>query len=192
MPTVITGDSVTLSGNATSALQAATKQQVDATRIPAGAVLPFAMATAPTGWLECKGQAVSRTTYNLLFLAIGTTYGAGDSSTTFNLPDLRGEFIRGWDNGRGVDSGRALGSPQAAQLTRHSHAVCGDNSGSGPNGQVASVNGSGALGGSGRSGGYLYTNGNGVQIVSYEGGTENGGETRPRSIAMLYCISTGI
>ena len=72
-----------------------------------GTVLPFAAADAPEGWLLCPGQAVSRATYANLFAKIGTTFGVGDGSTTFNVPDLRGEFIRGLDNGRGVDSGRA-------------------------------------------------------------------------------------
>lgn len=78
--------------------------------VPAGTIIAYADSTPPDGWLECNGQAVSRTTYADLFAAIGTTFGAGDSLTTFNLPDLRGEFIRGWDNGRGVDVGRSLGS----------------------------------------------------------------------------------
>ena len=81
---------------------------------PAGSVMSFASSTPPSGWVECDGSALSRTTYVALFTAIGTTYGTGDGSTTFNLPDLRGEFLRGWDNGRGVDSGRALGSWQDA------------------------------------------------------------------------------
>ena len=80
--------------------------------MPAGAVIPFAMDAAPSGYLECSGAAVSRSTYSALFSAIGTTYGAGDGSSTFNLPNLRGEFIRGLDNGRGVDSNRAMGSFQ--------------------------------------------------------------------------------
>jgi phage-related tail fiber protein len=62
--------------------------------IPAGAVRAFAMSTAPDGWLKCNGAAISRTTYSKLFGVIGTTWGSGDGSTTFNLPDLRGEFIR--------------------------------------------------------------------------------------------------
>lgn len=77
-----------------------------------GLIAFFAQATAPDGWLECNGAAVSRTTYADLFAELGTENGAGDGSTTFNLPDLRGEFIRGWDNGRGIDSGRARGSAQ--------------------------------------------------------------------------------
>ena len=57
--------------------------------MPVGCVIPFAGAAAPTGWLLCQGQAVSRTTYAQLFSVIGTTYGSGDGSTTFNLPDMR-------------------------------------------------------------------------------------------------------
>jgi len=81
---------------------------------PAGTVSYTAANTVPAGYLECNGAAVSRTTYATLFAAIGTTYGTGDGSTTFNLPDLRGEFVRGWDHGRGVDVSRTLGSTQAA------------------------------------------------------------------------------
>ena len=81
--------------------------------IPSGAVMYFAGQTAPTGWLKANGAAVSRSTYAALFAAIGTTYGAGDGRSTFNLPDLRSEFVRGWDDGRGIDSGRAFGSAQS-------------------------------------------------------------------------------
>lgn len=74
-------------------------------------------SAALTGTLLCDGAAYSRTTYADLFAAIGTAWGVGDGATTFNVPDFRGEFPRGWDNGRGVDSGRTLGSSQDA--TRH-------------------------------------------------------------------------
>tara|TARA_S200000501_G_scaffold268156_1_gene251891 strand:- start:1720 stop:2544 length:825 start_codon:yes stop_codon:yes gene_type:complete len=80
--------------------------------IPTGMIAPFAMSSPPTGWLECNGATISRSTYATLFAAIGTTYGAGDGSSTFVLPDLRATFIRGFDNSRGVDSGRAFGSFQ--------------------------------------------------------------------------------
>ena len=80
--------------------------------LPAGMIAPFAMETPPTGWLECNGAAISRSTYATLFAAIGTVHGAGDGSSTFNLPDLRASFVRGFDNSRGVDSGRAFGSFQ--------------------------------------------------------------------------------
>jgi microcystin-dependent protein len=76
-------------------------------------VMNFAQSTAPTGWLKANGQLISRATYASLFSAISTTYGAGDGSTTFKVPDLRGEFVRGWDDSRGVDTGRSLGSLQS-------------------------------------------------------------------------------
>ena len=88
------------------------------TLVPAGTVIHVAMSNAPDGYLAANGSAVSRQTYARLFAAIGTTFGGGDGSTTFNLPDLRGEFIRGWDNGRGVDSERQLGSWQAPTALR--------------------------------------------------------------------------
>ena len=145
---------------------------------PAGAVLHFAMAAAPAGWLVCNGAAVSRVTYAALFAAIGTLYGAGDGATTFELPDLRGEFIRGADGGRGVDAGRVLGSGQGGALQEHVHSVvhvigwsssepvtAGDNY---P--QYISVAGLEGLANSGAAG---------------------GAETRPRNVALLPCISTG-
>ena len=91
--------------------------------VPSGAVLYFSGRTAPAGWLKANGAAVSRTAYAALFAAIGTTYGAGDGRSTFNLPDLRGEFIRGWDDGRGVDAGRVFGSAQAHALQSHQHGL---------------------------------------------------------------------
>ena len=75
----------------------------------AGMIVPFAGASAPTGWLMCFGQDVSRTIYADLYTAIQTTYGAGDNSTTFNLPDLRGRVIAGTDNMGGVSSNRLTG-----------------------------------------------------------------------------------
>jgi hypothetical protein len=70
---------------------------------PPGVVTAFAGPTAPSGWLSCDGSAVSRTTYANLFAAIGTASGSGDGSTTFNLPDYRGMFLRGVDSGSGRD-----------------------------------------------------------------------------------------
>lgn len=97
---------------------------------PTGQVSHTAAATVPSGWLEANGDLVSRTQYARLFKAIGTTYGAGDGVTTFKLPDLRGEFIRGWDHGRGVDSGRAAGSAQGDMYGRHSHSGSTNSGGS--------------------------------------------------------------
>lgn len=79
-----------------------------------GMVAYFGMNSAPEGWLIADGRPVSRVTYARLFSRIGTIWGGGDGTTTFNLPDGRGEFIRGLDNGRGVDAGRTIGSNQAA------------------------------------------------------------------------------
>lgn len=84
----------------------------DANNDMVGAVIGFAMNSAPTGWLIANGVAVSRITYARLFSRIGTIYGAGDGSTTFNLPDYRGVFMRGIDNGRGIDASRSIGSLQ--------------------------------------------------------------------------------
>lgn len=86
-----------------------------------GQVVAAARSSTPTGWLLCDGTAVSRTTYSGLFAVIGTTFGTGNGTTTFNLPDLRGEFIRGLDNGRSVDTGRGLGTAQAAATAAHNH-----------------------------------------------------------------------
>src|SRR5689334_21938639 len=77
--------------------------------MPVGGVAPYAGSTAPTGWLFCFGQNVSRTTYASLFAAIGTTFGAGDGSTTFSLPDLRGRTPFGKDNMGGTAANRVTG-----------------------------------------------------------------------------------
>lgn len=74
--------------------------------LPAGAVIPYAGSTAPANWLLCAGQAVSRTTYKALFDVIGSTYGSGDGSTTFNLPDLRGRVPAGKDDMGGTAASR--------------------------------------------------------------------------------------
>lgn len=102
----------------TAALNAAMGQAIHPLT---GMCAAFARSAAPEGWLKANGAAVSRTTYAALFAVIGTTFGAGDGATTFNLPDMRGEFLRGWDDGRGVDVGRALGSAQAHMTASHNH-----------------------------------------------------------------------
>jgi len=79
---------------------------VAASAFNSGMLMPYAGATAPTGWLLCYGQAVNRTTYADLFAVVGTTYGAGDGSTTFNLPDLRGRVVAGKDDMGGVSADR--------------------------------------------------------------------------------------
>lgn len=145
--------------------------------VPSGAVSAFAMETAPSGWLSADGTAVSRATYSNLFSAIGTTYGAGDGTTTFNLPDLRGEFIRGFDDGRGVDSGRTFGSTQADEFKSHNHDMYVDVTSTGDRLTISDTAGT-------DEGGLASTRGKAWMLNS--GGTE----TRPRNIAMNYCIKT--
>ena len=137
-----------------------------------GEVAFFARSTPPSGWLKANGAAVSRTTYAALFAAIGTTFGAGDGRATFNLPDLRGEFLRGLDDGRNIDRDRRLGTAQGDAIKTHTITV--------PNsGFEGSVQGTWFYAESG--------NGNNNQrenTITYNG--EN--ETRPRNIALLACI----
>ena len=96
---------VVLPGDPSNNLQASSKQYVDAsatttltTAAPPGAITAFAASSPPTGWLTCDGSAVSRASYANLFAVIGTVWGVGDGSTTFNVPDLRGQFLRGYDS----------------------------------------------------------------------------------------------
>lgn len=141
-------------------------------RVPAGAVHAFAFSAVPAGWLKCNGQAVSRTGFAALFSAIGTTFGAGNGTTTFTLPDLRGEFIRGWDDGRGVDVGRGLGTSQSDMFKSHTHDL-GSESGGG--GNFATVVDSGGVDEA--------PTGNPSQAAG-------GAETRPRNVALQWCIRT--
>lgn len=85
--------------------------------VPIGTQVAFGGTTAPTGWLLCYGQAVSRTTYALLFAVIGTAYGAGDSSTTFNLPDKRGRASIGKDNMGGSAANRVTNAVSGITAT---------------------------------------------------------------------------
>ncbi|MBF4840546.1 tail fiber protein [Cronobacter sakazakii] len=145
-----------------------------------GMVAAFAANAAPTGWLAANGGLISRVTYARLFSRIGTTFGAGDGSTTFALPDMRGEFVRGWDNGRGVDVGRAFGSWQKGSV------VVGDDGIAGVN--VASSNSpdKSSLG--------LDPGGSETYPISIAPGANNQlgnqyfGYSRPRNYALLYCI----
>lgn len=143
--------------------------------VPAGVVLPFAAAVAgiPTGWLYCSGQGVSRTTYSALFAMISTTYGAGDGSTTFNLPDLRGAFVRGWDDGRGFDPGRAFATYQADVFASHTHTVTA--------GQQNGIS-------NGCGNGVAFQRANDSSCGTSTTSATGGPETRPKNYAMYYCI----
>ena len=163
--------------------------------LPAGAVAHFAMSTAPSGWLKANGALVSRTTYAALFAAIGTTFGTGDGSTTFALPDLRGEFIRGLDDGRGVDSARGIGTAQASQNLSHSHGAATGVGG----GHSHTVTGTKNLAETGTgttyAGAYQNSGGSSLNLPtntaaahSHTINADGGAEARPRNVAMLACI----
>lgn len=160
---------------------------VPSTGAPAGAVIFSASSTLPAGYLKANGAAISRTTYSALFAAIGTAYGVGDGSTTFNLPDLRGEFLRGFDDGRGIDSSRVLGSAQSHAVAHHAHFLRNM-----LNGDYANYGTGGGLGGWG-----MQTTANNDGAARLKAGDEspaaaNSGEfaaeTRPRNVALLACI----
>ena len=104
-----------------AAVRAAMQEASQAT--PIGTIAYFAGDSAPAGWLKANGAQVSRSVYANLFAAISTRFGAGNGSTTFTLPDLRGVFLRGFDDGRGFDGGRVLGSLQNHNLAEHRHAT---------------------------------------------------------------------
>lgn len=173
---------------------------------PTGAIIAFAGVAAPSGWLLCDGSAVGRTQYAELFAIIGTSFGGGDSVNTFNLPDLRGRFLRGVDNGTGNDPdanarvasqpggslGDTVGTLQydAFQGHAHSYADPGHShdycSGAFPGG-VAFVGLPGSLG-CGQTG----VSGTGISI---QGPSDNGSgsprttiETRPINVSVNYII----
>ncbi|MCM2317942.1 MAG: phage tail protein [Pseudomonas sp.] len=154
----------------TKALQASKKAVEDPM---VGQVATFAMSSAPAGWLKANGAAVSRTTYAALFAKIGTLYGAGNGSTTFTLPDLRGQFPRYWDDGRGIDAGRGIGSDQDGAIQSHGHT--GSTSGSGGHTHTASSSSGGAHS-------HLVKEGN-TRPVSSGGDTLTSGDDYTQSIA---------
>jgi phage-related tail fiber protein len=123
-------------------------------QVPVGTVIMYYGATAPSGYLECDGQSTTG------YAALGALIGS-------NTPDLRGEFVRGWDNSRGVDTGRALGSTQTDEFKAHTHNYI-------------------------RASGTSARSGTGVANLNstFSGPTEaaGGDETRPRNIALMYCI----
>lgn len=181
-----------------------------------GSIAIFPFASVPSTYLICNGAAVSRTTYAALFAKIGTTYGAGNGTTTFNLPDLRGEFVRGWDNGRGVDTGRVLGSAQAQATARPTTGFTGitnsytHNHGIGNGATSTNTPGAGAFGLIRQSASAesrtvatvdatsagtepdlltpprVIPNDTHSHTVTIDGGGDS--ETRPRNVAMVYAI----
>lgn len=164
--------------------------------IPAGAIIPFASFTPPVGWLIADGAAVSRSTYALLFYVIGTTFGAGDGSTTFNLPDLRGYFVRGHGtNSDGTQSG-AWGVRQGDQNLSHTHtgttSIDGNHThtfplyaGDGTNNSTNRIN---TTDETGMVNSAFATTSNGNHSHTFTTSSSGGTETRPKNISLWYCI----
>lgn len=172
-------------------------------RIKSGMTVMWPSSTIPEGYLECAGQIVSRTTYAALFAVIGTSFGGGDGSTTFNIPDMRGEFARGWDHSRGIDTGRALGSWQDEAFKSHGHTASTDSAGAhshdtkvgGDNNSVRGANATNAItmaensADSGTTGsGQIVEAGSHSHTVTVN--NTGGTETRPRNVAWMFIIKT--
>lgn len=176
---------------ARSNLDVFSKSETRANGIQPGAIVYFAMNKAPTGYLKANGAAVSRTAYADLFAEIGIQYGAGDNVSTFNLPDGRAEFIRGFDDGRGIDAGRVFGSKQSQQVQKHKHVSFGEAYPTQlwPFGSSTKLNKMGSNGGLDYDNRYFYTNdGTDVDDAKPNAAGVIGEETRPRNIAWLCCI----
>jgi len=150
---------------------------------PVASILAWTTNLVPLGFLECDGSVISRTTFATLFLELGTIYGDGDGTTTFNIPDLRGEFIRGYDNSASIDpdagtrtdsgggiTGNNVGTKQADEIISHDHEqetydlIEQFTSGVNASARITIVGGSTPTGMTG------------------------GAETRPRNVYMMYVI----
>ncbi|ENH2225254.1 tail fiber protein, partial [Escherichia coli] len=149
--------------------------------LPVGVPVPWPSATLPTGWLKCNGAAFSSEMYPNLAKAYPTN----------KLPDLRGEFIRGWDDGRGIDAARALLSIQNGMLEKHRHiVVANDGYDTKDEWELATIFKK------------TYTQGRGLDATNTGGslipsptlhsrgsiGNTGGSETRPRNIAFNYIV----
>ncbi|WP_290509667.1 phage tail protein [Alcanivorax sp.] len=156
----------------------------DAAKRDIGKVDTWPVESLPRGWLVCDGSAVSRTTYAELFARYGTIYGNGDGSTTFNLPDYRGEFLRGWDNGAGID-------PDAATRTDRGDGTTGDNVGTKQLGQNEAHDHN--FGVSTKTGGAnVYLAKIDDDIESTQTTSESGGdEARPRNVYVVWACYYG-
>ncbi|MFW9266382.1 phage tail protein [Pseudomonas sp. NR3] len=142
-----------------------------ASALPVGAMVAFPVNSIPPGFLEVDGSVKSIAAYPSLAAFLGTVFNKGDEGGgNFRLPESRGEFLRGWDHGRGVNIGRGIGTYELDELKSHSHML--------PNNPNNNAPGSGSDGGEGAAG-YLETG-----RTAMEGGSE----TRPRNLAVMWCI----
>lgn len=126
-----------------ASLKAYADTQIVTMAAPTGSVICYTGTAPPAGYLECNGREYLRSEYSALFTVIGTRFGNGNGTTSFNVPDLRGEFVRGWDNGRGVDPdrNRTLGSHQEDTFRSHRHS--GSTSSAGTHSHDASTSSAG-------------------------------------------------
>jgi len=147
---------------------------------PTGGIMMFPVAGVPTGWLECNGDDISINDYGILYKVIGhnyTTLGALDRNSRFQIPDMRALFVRGWDHNKGVDTtggvSRSLGTTQEDLLKDHTHSY------------LQTIQGTDTTSG----GDTHYINAANGTTGSVAGGL-GGSETRPKNIALVYCIKT--
>lgn len=155
--------------------------------LPTGSLLPFAGSTAPTGYLLCDGSAVSRTLYSDLFTAISTSYGAGDGSTTFNLPNTKGVFLRGAGSQviGGITYSATLGASQNDSLQGHYHAMSGTGAAGFSSAADNTLAGTSASRTSGTSSSVLSPSSDGSN-----GTPRTAAETRPANIGVNWVIKT--
>jgi microcystin-dependent protein len=171
------------------------------TLVPSGSIVAFGGPTAPDGWLLCDGRAVSRSTYGNLFTAIGTSHGGGDGAATFNLPDMRGRFLRGADLGAGRDPDRAartaaaaggnigdtVGTLETDAYRSHTHGVTDPG-----HSHVQATNaGAGAyseLGTTSAGADYIPATRTSAEVTGVTIQAAGSGETRPVNIAVNYII----
>lgn len=156
--------------------------------VPAGTIVAYVGETAPTGWLACDGTAYLVADYSELYAAIGDRFGYGAQGTDFLVPDLRGQFLRGWDAGVGIDpeaaarsaasngaAGDNIGSRQGHEIQEHDHAWTHRESDAGGGDQAQSWDTS--------------TSDQGSRV--YDTGLEGGVETRPINVAVSFIIKCG-
>ena len=162
---------------------------------PVGTVIWFAGSTAPTGYLKCNGDSIPNGTGTVQ--SVSSNYSALHAIIGGNLPDLRGEFIRGWDDSRGADVGRAIRSTQTDQNESHTHTATSTVTDPGHNHtynqRVSNVTGRGdndehqSVNNTTDSTGTAASNTTGIS-VSTSNASQGGNESRPRNVALLACI----
>ena len=177
-----------------------TKAEIEAllknmSALPVGAMVPFPKGTVPAGFLEVDGSVQSTATYPDLAAYLGTAFNTGgEGAGNFRLPESRGEFLRGWDHGRGVDASRSLGGYQLDQMQSHVHEYLYKANRSGdsaifPEGYAVSAAGSGANLATSVPADTANTKFIGKPLVDGSNGTpRTGTETRPRNLAVMWCI----